>query len=343
MSQQNVIFDATLLTSLMNCGRFTDLRFNHDLVSNKGKSNSLETGSIVHKFMEVFYGCLTKKIKRDDAIGFAFAAAQMYIAGCKHCTDFTKTHSYTLEERQAIGTHTCSDKCILRPSCGHEPNEYPGVHNTPRDNDNSSKRNIIGWQWCLDTCDQYLHHYRNDFWIPLEVENVRARILYQDEDVRIMWKAKLDLVMDTNTEIVPMDHKTMKQNRDNLSLNNQFMGQCLVTDSRKMVINKIGFQTTLKPEEKFLRKMIPYSGERLLEWQSEILPYYAKMLLAYNDMGYFPPNFSNCEGKYGWCVFKGICEGDPEDRERIIKENFIKGPKWDPSNPSQGAPTPGDD
>lgn len=337
--QKNIILDATLLTSLMTCGRFADLRFNHRLVSNRGKSNSLEIGSIIHKFMETYYGSIVNKLSKDKAVGFAFAAAEMYVRGCSQCTDFVQSHTWTQEEREISGNHVCTDNCILRPPCGHDVNEYPGVANTPRDSDAKH----TGWQWALDTCDQYLQFYKNDFWIPLEVENVRARILYEDEDVRIMWKAKLDLVMDTNTSIVPVDHKTMKQNRDTLSLNNQFMGQCLVTDSRNMIVNKIGLQTTLKPEEKFKRAMVSYSAERLLEWQSEILPYYAKMLMAYDEMGYFPPNFSNCEGKYGYCIFKKVCEADPDERERVLKTDFLVGPEWNPSNPSQGAPVPGDD
>jgi hypothetical protein len=56
--------------------------------------------------------------------------------------------------------------------------------------------------------------YRNDYWVPLEVEVVKARILYEDEEIRILWKAKLDVIFDTNQGIYPCDHKTSKQRRD---------------------------------------------------------------------------------------------------------------------------------
>jgi hypothetical protein len=52
----------------------------------------------------------------------------------------------------------------------------------------------------------------------------------------------------------------------------------------------------------------------------------------YAETGQFPPNFTNCESKYGNCAFKDVCEGDPEDRERLIKQNFMVGPEWNPTN-----------
>jgi hypothetical protein len=102
--------------------------------------------------------------------------------------------------------------------------------------------------------------------------------------------------------------------------------------TQTMIKNIVGFQTTLKPEEKFLRPPISYTTERLMEWQSEILPYYGKLLLMYAETGYFPPNFDHCEGKYGQCSFVKVCEANPDDREAEIKKLFVVGPEWNPTN-----------
>lgn len=309
--KKNVILDATVLTSLMSCARLTDFRFNLSLQSINGKSNSMECGSILHKFLEVFYGSLINGVKREAAIGYGMAAAEMYIAGCPGCTMFKPTPE------------------IPKPLCGHKPNDFPGVKNTPKESEGYQ----IGWHYVLDTCDQYVQFYRNDHWVPLEVEVVKGKILYEDDEVRILWKAKLDWVVDTNQGIFPVDHKTMKQRRNTNSMNNQFMGQCLVMETRQVIINKVGWQTSLKPEEKFIRTPIPYSAARLFEWQSETLPYYAKLLLMYAETGHFPPNFTNCETKYGNCNFyEDVCSADPSMREENIKLHFYVGPEWNPSN-----------
>jgi hypothetical protein len=306
----NIVLDATMLSTLMACPRLADFRFNLNLQSISGKSNSLEVGSVVHKFLEVYYGAMIQGISREQALGYGLTAAELYVQGCQYCTDFTSTPD------------------IPKPPCGHRPNDYPGVVNTPKE----SEGYLVGWNYALKTCEQYHEFYRADHWVPLEVEIVKGKILYEDDEVRIMWKAKLDWVADTNQDILPIDHKTMKVRRPTLSLNNQFIGQCLIMGTRKMVINKIGFQSSLKPEEKFTRTMMSYSAPRLIEWQSEILPYYAKLLLMYAESGYFPPNYNACEGKYGNCAFHTVCSSDPEMREEELKINFKVGPVWNPTN-----------
>jgi hypothetical protein len=311
--KKNVILDATVLTSIMACARLTDFRFNLNLYSLDGKSNSLEAGSIVHVFLEYFYRAIINGVKREQAVGYGMAAAELYIRGCPACADFKPT----LE--------------ISKPLCGHKANEFPGVKNTPKDTQDKPKR--IGWQYVLDTCDQYQKHYRNDHWVPLEVEVVKAEVLYEDDEIRILWKAKLDLTVDTNEGIFPEDHKTMSQRRDTNSMNNQFMGQSILMKTKRVIINKIGFQTSLKPEEKFIRTPVNYTPERLIEWQSETLPYYAKLLLMYAETGHWPPNFTHCEGKYGNCAFyEDVCSGNPQMREENIKLHFMVGPEWNPTN-----------
>lgn len=304
--KKNIIMDATLLSALMSCARYHDLRYNNNFISTKGKSNSLEVGSIVHKVMEVYYWHLIKGFNKVDAIGNGLTAGQLYITGCPHCSQ--------------IDNKT--------PECKHQPLEYPGVQNTPEEND----AHLVGWKWALATCEQYFEFWKNDPWIPLFVETVKKKVLYEDEEIRILWKAKIDLGVDTNQGIYPTDHKTFKQNRSKTSLNNQFIGQCLVMETRGMMVNKIGFQVSKKPEEKFTREMVPYSKDRLEEWSDVILPYYAYKYAQYFESEYWPPNFTHCDTMYGPCIFKSICESDRVMREEVLRNEFMIGPKWDVNN-----------
>lgn len=322
--------DSQVLSTLMSCARLTDFRFNHNLQSLEGRSNSLEVGTIVHKVLEVYSRAIINRIGRNEAISYGMAAGEMYIHGCKYCTDFQPVHheELTLEN----GKHICIEgKCILKPLCNHQPDEYPGVKNTPQVADKTDPREKykIGWKWALETCEQYFDYYKNDFWIPLEVEVTKGEVLYEDDEIRILWKAKFDCITDTNQGIFPMDRKTMKQRRDTVSLNNQFMGQCLLAKAPQIIIDKIGFQSTLEPKEKFSRVFVPYTADRLIEWQSVILPYYAKLMLMYDETGYWPPNFTHCENKYGMCTYKEVCEVNPNLREDELKIHFKVGRKWD--------------
>jgi len=184
----------------------------------------------------------------------------------------------------------------------------------------------------METMEQYFERWKNEVWISLESERVRARGLYEDDTMRILWKAKLDVIIDTFNGIYPCDHKTMQQNRKNISLNNQFMGQCLVAETQSVIINKIGFQKTLKPEEKFQRNMISYSTDRLLEWQSQTLPHYAYELIMYHETGYWPQRLTHCENQYGRCQFIPVCEANPDMREEVLRKEYMVGKPWDPVN-----------
>lgn len=280
--KKNIIMDSQILSSLMACPRLTDFRFNHDFQSNRGKSKSLEMGSIVHTGLEFYYQNIINGISRPDSENFGLTAALDY---------------------------SNSEEC-----------------NTATEDERS---------WAIKTIEEYFLYYKNDSWTPLEVEIVKGEIIYEDDEVRIMWKAKLDLLVDTNQGIYPVDHKTMSQRRDTTNLNNQFTGQCILANTRLMFVNKIGFQKTLKPSERFTRAPINYSYDRLLEWQSITVPYYAKLLLMYQESGFWPPNLTHCENKYGFCTFKEVCESDRNMREQVLGQNFIVGRKWDVTNPEK--------
>lgn len=310
VKKKNVIMDATLLSSLMSCARFHDIRFNHRLVSTRGKSNSLEVGGLIHKILEVYYRHLINGFPRATAMGNALIAGQLFITGCPYCAD---------------GTNEA-------PACKHEAAEYPGLTNTPEFND----KYVVGWRFALETCQQYFDFYKNDSFIPLSTEQVKGEVVYEDDEIRILWKAKFDLIIDTNQiGIVSMDHKTFKQRRDKTKLSNQFIGHCILLKSRNVIVNKIGLQTTLKDiSERLTREVVSYSADHLLEWQSEILPYYAYKYIQFTESGYWPPDYTHCDTMYGPCPYKTVCESDRSMREEVLQAEFVKAPVWDPRNRS---------
>ncbi len=307
--KKNVVLDATALSSLMACGRFHDIRFNHRLISSRGKSNSLETGSLIHKVLEVYYKHKINGFPRATAIGNALTAGMLYITGCQFCANFTDAES--------------------KPTCGHDPDEYPGVSNTPE----KSEGFVTGWRFSLDTCEQYFEHYKNDAFIPLAAETVKGDIIYEDDEIRVVWKAKFDTIIDTNQiGIISMDHKTFKQRRDKSSLSNQFFGHCVLLKSRNVMVNKIGLQSSLKIGDRLTREIIPYTADRILEWQGEIVPYWAYKYVQFTESGYWPPDFAHCDTMYGPCPYKQVCEGNPGMREEILRNEYQLAPVWDPSN-----------
>lgn len=313
IKKSNIIIDNSMFSTYQACPRLFDYRYNRQLVGLNGKGNSLEVGSIMHKILEVYYGNIIKGFKRELAISNGLTAGQEYYFGCKQC------------KLASVGGTDIIANCDIPE---HKKEPIIGCDNTPLDSD---KKNI-GYNWVIKTAEQYFEHYKNDFWIPIDTETVVGKVLYEDDNIRILWKAKLDMRVDTNNGIFPCDHKTMKQNRQMLSLNNQFMGQALVCGTRNVIINKIGWQTTLEPKEKFIRGIQSYSFARLIEWQSLTLPNKIYEFLGSMESGYWGPNFTHCESKYGNCFFHEVCEAEPNMREETLKMYFKVGQKWDPTN-----------
>lgn len=303
MEKQDIIMDATVLSTLMGCPRAADNRFNKLIVPAGGKSNSLECGSLAHVILEYFNKALIRGKSRSDAIDEGFAGGMEYIKGCSACR---------------------MNECKI-----HKDNDFIGLANTPED---SSDRNIIGWSWVIKTMQEYFDFYKNDSYIVIAAEEVKGRIIYEDDDIRVLWKAKFDEIMDTENGLLSRDHKTAKQRKTTLDMSNQFMGQCTLLNTRRVQINKIGWQKSLKSEEKFERVTLSYSADRLTEWAFDVVPYYARMLLAYTKAGVFPPNFTHCENKFGWCDYVKICQDDRNLRGLEYQLDFVKGKEWDVRN-----------
>lgn len=296
-----VILDSQILTALMKCPRYADYTFNHNRRPLGGKSNPLECGSIVHTILEFYYKAKIDGARRNDAIDIGYAAGREYLVPYK------ESNKYILDK------------------------DHPGIINTPAESQTKPKR--IGYNYVFKTMEQYFDYWRTEHsWTPLFVEHVIKDVIYEDDELQVLYKAKFDLIEDSPLGLISTDHKTMSQVRDTLSLNNQFIGHCTLLKTRQVQINKIGWQTTLAPEEKFLRPLIPYSIDRITEWMKETVPFYARMLLSYAEAEHFPPNFSQCEDKYGYCIFKNVCERDRNMRVAVLEREYELVKEWDIQN-----------
>jgi len=294
----NIVLDASALNNLMLCPRLYDFKQNHALVPREGKSNSLQAGSLVHIIHEFFNKAIMNGKSRNDSMDIGFIAGREYVRG-----SYQPNNTYLgIDSEYAIDLPEESDK-------------YD-----------------IGWKFIFKTMEEYFDYWKNDSATIVGVEEVKKKIIYEDSEMRILWKAKLDRIVDMPHGIMSVDVKTMKQRRDTNSNNIQFMGQCIVTESRNMIIDKIGFQTSLKPHEKFERAVMNYTLDRLNEFKDEIVSYYGNMLTAYTESGNFPPNFTQCQNKYGDCEFYryDVCNSDRGMRGETLKLYFKEGKKWDP-------------
>jgi hypothetical protein len=176
---------------------------------------------------------------------------------------------------------------------------------------------------------EYSKYYQFDAWAPLAVEEVGSRVLYEDDDLQIIYTFKIDLVAEKGNIIAPFDHKTSARTKEPSSLSNQFIGYCFGLRTNTIVINKVGFQKTLEPSKRFMRYVLTIDDERIEEWRANSI-YWARLYDRYLVNDHFPMNLTSCD-KYGGCIFARICESNPHTREWKLERDFEAGRLWDPA------------
>jgi len=192
----------------------------------------------------------------------------------------------------------------------------------------------------LETSEEVSYHFEEyckfregEFWIPKAVEKSFTILLHESEEdnLRIYYEGIIDLVVDSEAGEAVVDHKSSRRNmpNPNIELSNQFMGYCYSLGINTAVINKVGFQKTLKPAERFTRVPLSYSNAQLAAWRDNTI-WWAKQLAWFVDNNTFPQNFTGCD-KYSGCIFGEACKTDPGAAREFVLENHYKElPAWNP-------------
>lgn len=173
----------------------------------------------------------------------------------------------------------------------------------------------------------------------IDVERPFMYVLFEDDEVRISLIGKIDLVVSDNTYTnLPVDHKSYDREYPVRRLSNQFMNYCYAIGSNFLLVNKIGFQKTLKPIEKFKRIPVSYDSIMLEEWKQNVI----QLMLRYLECEAtqkWTMNFTSCDKFNRQCDYLEVCESSGVDsKAHKLNTNFILGEKWDVSKmlePSQ--------
>lgn len=176
---------------------------------------------------------------------------------------------------------------------------------------------------------EYVEHYWGERIITKFVEQVGSKVLYEDSELVIIYDTKIDWGVEiSNYSLMPADHKTSGRRGDTVAISNQFMGYCWMMNVNNLMVNKIGFQKTVKPSEKFSRPIMSYPIGVIDNWRINAI-YWVKEILRYEQINFWPQNFTSCD-KYSGCIFRPVCEGAPESRDHKIAQLFeISEQPWD--------------
>lgn len=311
MPTKIIEIDSQILNSIQNCALKHEYQFMQNL-SPEQKAAPLEKGDLLHKVLELY----------DGLLGNCFNLASdtwMLLEGQDFFNEFSEKLTH---EREDIVNF-----CI----------QAGQFYASRMQIDSETAANVL-YQF-----KEYAEYYKNDPWMTLAVEEVGSKVLFENSELKIIYTGKIDRFVEQGTIRAPMDHKSSERRGDVSSMSNQFIGYCFLLNCNQIIIDKIGFQKTLKPAERFQRFILTIDDGRIAEWQmnsvKSILNHLALTAEDETDaMLYFVMlrelnktpimNLTSCD-KYSGCIYRNICESHPEGREWIKERDYVVRESWD--------------
>lgn len=177
----------------------------------------------------------------------------------------------------------------------------------------------------ISTFSEYTAWYRDrDKFDILSVEEPLSSVLYEDDNLVILYEGTQDLNVLTSEGIVmPYDHKSEASRYTPSGLSNQFIGYCYLTKGNRMMRNAIGFQTSKGPGEKFYRTMFSYSNEKIEWWKQETIKKAFRIMESYKK-NEWTPNLSACDMLHrGGCPFRPVCLEGEGMWEVLLEKDYV--------------------
>lgn len=177
--------------------------------------------------------------------------------------------------------------------------------------------------------NEYVEFYQDEPHETLAVEQVGSKILHENEERVIIYETKIDWISSLpQVPILPWDHKTYSRRGPTSSLVDQFPGYCWMLNTNNIGINKIGFQTTVAPKDKFTRILLSYNQSYLDGWVKETADWVDYMRACYKS-GQWLRNTTSCD-KWDGCIFQEVCLTQPDLRDWKARSLFDKTEQpWD--------------
>lgn len=184
-------------------------------------------------------------------------------------------------------------------------------------------------RFMIDLFMSYLRNYSNEEdWIIEGVEEPFAVLLYEDDNCRIIFRGKSDLLIKTRQGVpVVVDHKVVSQNRLISGRQNQGLGYCHAFNRKDFIVNSIGKQ---KDESKrFKRVYINYDKYQIEEWKENTI-LKGLEVISYHQSGIFPVNYTGCNFHGKLCTFHAVCDTTRDNWEYKLNSAYRQVEDYDP-------------
>lgn len=190
-------------------------------------------------------------------------------------------------------------------------------------------------EWVVKTFHEYTEYYKYDGIRVLGVEESFSFIIYEDDELVVVYEGKIDLHAEwPNLGVAIADHKWRQAKADYIGLDNQFIGYSVATNSNAVWVNEVGLQKSYPPEKKFRRVLVNIGQGVKDRWLKNTVMW-AKILDHSMQSNTWPQShlktppmgISQCVK----CTYNRICNSEnDEEMKRKIEDHFHIGERWSP-------------
>lgn len=192
--------------------------------------------------------------------------------------------------------------------------------------------------WLITTFEQNCDYWRSED-EQMEVLATEAPfdyILYEDDEIRIIMSGKIDLLVNihgigrnASYTNLPFDHKTYKRDFPIYGLSNQFLNYVVAADSSFLIVNRVGLQTSLKPDEKYKRVPLSYDPLIIQEWKDNIIRMVLEEYLTCVATGHWNMNFTSCYKFNKLCEYYKVCSASGAEAKQFALDGYVESSRYD--------------
>lgn len=195
----------------------------------------------------------------------------------------------------------------------------------------------------VPTFQDYILKWQYDGWEILDVEQPFSKVLYEDDiefvflgttypGLVIIYEGVIDArIVDPKQGTCVVDTKTESRKSYPYILSNQFQGYEWAFGV-PVIVDKVGYQKTLSPQEKFRRLTHESGSFAVAEWREDAIES-IKQAIGWHEIlaagGRLRKDRTSCD-KYSGCIYQKVCKVPAEHREFKLQAYFYKDKAWDP-------------
>lgn len=298
MSRQVLILDSSQLSQWLECSQKWSYTYEECITKNNTLDDPIVAGTLMHKFLEIYYSYWGRGYSRDEAI----------LAACRFdpdAADETDKHQYPLGKE-------------IRAQVLNRFSEYTTVYQN--DFEVATRPKLV-IQMRKETGLPY------DSFVPEPlIEQGFSYELLNTSEYLFVLEGRIDFIGSTHGNPLWMDHKLQFRQRQLYKKSIQFRNYSLALGYNLGVINYVRMAKGIT-KDTFVREPISFSSIENRLWKEELIEIYREI-----GRSKVKKNRDACSGKFGYsCQYIDICEEwNSETAEAIKKQKYVQVQKWTP-------------